>query len=98
MPDMNSAKAPQPGGYPPAAFFSGIDTAVLVPDVIGMAEADAIAAITAAGFVPENTIYPKLTSNNSLWGLVAETDPIAGAEALPGSTVLYSIGAELQQN
>ena len=55
---------------------------ILVPDVIGLTEVQAIAAIETAGLIAVGvgTIDP-----------VASQDPVAGLNVLLGSTVIYTL-------
>jgi len=63
-----------------------------VPDVIGMTEADAIAALEDAGFVAEVVGTFEVAVDSPLIGFVADQDPDADVLADDGSTVQIWIG------
>jgi serine/threonine-protein kinase len=60
-----------------------------VPPVVGSSEADARAAIEAAGLVP-STVFGASTPGNV--GRVIAQDPAAGTAVAPGSTVVITVG------
>jgi serine/threonine-protein kinase len=61
-----------------------------VPSVVNLAEADAAAALTDAGF---NPVRQSEASDTVAEGLVTRTDPTAGTEAEDGSDVSYWVSA-----
>lgn len=65
-------------------------TTVPVPDVVGMAEADAVSDLTDAGFVTKRT---QAASTEVEAGNVISTDPGAGTNAEKGSTVEVVVSA-----
>ena len=73
---------------------TGVATAT-VPDVIGLPEADAVAAIEAEGLIAEVLTEP---SDEADEGIVIAQDPDAGAELEEGDTVqiLVSEGSEFE--
>ena len=87
MPDMNSAKVAQPGGYPPAALYAGKS---VVPNIVGQL-VPAIADILAtADMVPGAESSTWVTIAND--GKITAQNPVAGALALNGSGVAYTVG------
>ena len=56
---------------------------VVIPDVVGMTESDALAVISSAGLA--HTIYHEVTGQRR--GYVIEQSPVAGEEVREGSTV-----------
>lgn len=62
---------------------------VIVPDVVGMAQADAIAALEDAGF--DAKVQEAEEPGDAKEGQVAAQDPEAGSEAAKGSTVTISV-------
>jgi len=67
------------------AYGIATSSATPVPDVVGMAEADATAAITEAGLTVGATAYE--CSDTVPAGSVVSQDPPAGTEVDPGSAV-----------
>ncbi|NYI58673.1 serine/threonine-protein kinase [Cellulomonas soli] len=65
-------------------------TTVAVPDVVGMAEADAVTALEDAGLLTKRTTA---ASTEVAAGNVISTDPPAAAKAEKGSTVTYVVSA-----
>ncbi|WP_449386041.1 Stk1 family PASTA domain-containing Ser/Thr kinase [Cellulomonas soli] len=63
---------------------------VAVPDVVNMVEADAVSALTTAGFETKRT---EAASTDVPEGSVISTDPAAGQQAATGSTVSYVVSA-----
>jgi len=63
-------------------------TEAAIPDVVGLSQADAIAALEAAGFVVSSSTSPSL---HVAVGLVISQDPAAGSSAAAGSTVALLI-------
>ena len=70
----------------------GVLQQVVVPDVIGMEEAEAIAALEAEGFVVEVVGTIEVAIDSPLIDLVADQDPTADALVDDGSTVQIWIG------
>ena len=62
----------------------------VVPDVAGLTQAQAVAALEAAGFVVSVTTA---RSSTIPAGSVIEQQPAAGSEAAPGSTVLITVSS-----
>jgi serine/threonine-protein kinase len=63
----------------------------VVPDLVGLPEADVAATLEAAGLVPgerRNAFHPTAPV-----GRVIDQSPDAGAELLPGGTVGYTLSA-----
>ena len=70
----------------------GVLQQIVVPDVVGMEEADAIAALEADGFEVEVVGTIEVAAGSPLIGLVADQDPPADALVGDGSTVQIWIG------
>jgi len=88
--EMNSARAPQPGGYPPGAFLAA--ATVAVPDLVTMWIEDAILALTAVGLVVG---VQSTTGGDS--GIVFGQSPSAGSIVAVGSAVDVTVGEGLPQ-
>jgi hypothetical protein len=69
---------------------SGVPAKVKIPDVVGLSQADATAALQAAGFVVG--VVEKLASDPQNVGLVLIQDPAASVKALQGTTVTITVG------
>jgi penicillin-binding protein 1A len=63
---------------------------VQVPDVVGLARADAVAALKAAGFQVEVVIQPVLHHKDD--GIVLSQQPAAGKKVLEGTVVQIVVG------
>jgi beta-lactam-binding protein with PASTA domain len=87
MPDMNSARVAQPGGYPPARFYAGQS---VVPDLVGHVVADIAALLAAADMVAgaESSEWVSIAND----GKITAQAPVAGVLALNGSAVTYRVG------
>jgi penicillin-binding protein 1A len=70
---------------------SGAPAKVKVPDVLGISQRNAKAALEAAGFVVE--IVEKHVSDPDNVGRVLDQDPVAGTKALQGMTVTIKVGS-----
>jgi serine/threonine-protein kinase len=60
---------------------------VAVPDVVTMTQADAVNALTAAGFTSHVTLH----TGGGTVGTVIDQTPNAGVKAAPGSTVEITV-------
>jgi penicillin-binding protein 1A len=69
---------------------SGVPAKVKIPDVVGLSQADAKAALEAAGFVVD--VVEKHVSDPHNVGVVLIQDPVAGVKALQGTTVTITVG------
>jgi membrane peptidoglycan carboxypeptidase len=69
---------------------SGVPEKVKVPDVIGMSQAHATAALEAAGFVVE--VVEKHVSDPGNAGLVLDQDPAGGTKLIQGNSVTITVG------
>ncbi len=72
----------------------GLPSSVTVPNVLGMTQAAAEAAITAAGLAPGTTVVQY--SDAAAAGLVSSQNPAAGTTAAPGTAVslVVSLGPD----
>ena len=68
----------------------GPDTSASVPNVVGMASAEASAAIIAAGLVPDSAEQP---DGSVPAGTVLSQAPAGGTRAEIGTTVLYTVSS-----
>lgn len=82
-----------PEGSPVALVVSKGPEPVGVPDVVGKSQADAEAALAAAGF----TVTPSTKDDKAPKGSVLSQTPAGGSTAVPGTTVVIvvSTGVEL---
>jgi penicillin-binding protein 1A len=69
---------------------SGVPAKVKVPDVVGMSQADAKAALEAAGFIVN--IVEKHVSDLGNVGVVLDQNPAAGIKTLQGTAVTITVG------
>ncbi len=65
---------------------------IAVPGVVGQNEAQAAAALGAAGFVPKTA--PATTTEAAQVGVVLQQSPAAGVRARKGATVTIAVGAQ----
>jgi hypothetical protein len=77
-----SAKGPTTP-LPPAPVY------VTVPNLVGLAQADAIAALKALGLIPRATVYPGGPPEK--FGLVLQQRPPAGASLRKGDSVALDV-------
>ena len=70
---------------------NGVPAKVKVPDVVGMTQPDATAALKTAGFVVK--VAQKPVGHPGQVGTVLTQDPPAGTKALQGTTVTITIGS-----
>lgn len=90
-----SEQTPAPGTSAPTGSIVSISVSkgsapVKVPSVVGATQANAIASLQAAGFVPTITTE---TVTPSQQGLVQSQDPAGGSSAIPGTQVQIVVGA-----
>lgn len=74
------------GGFTTSGLLG--PTVILVPDVVGLSDVDAIAAIIGAGLNP----IPNFQYSDSvpIYDVISQVPP-AGSAASPGSVVLYAV-------
>jgi len=73
-------------GFEVKVYVSLGETPVTIPDVANMAEADAIAALTARGLVYGSTT--QAYSGTVRQGIVIDSDPAGGSDRLPDGTII----------
>lgn len=71
-------------------FVSTGPSTIVVPDVVGLPEGDAVAALEAVGLTNTSTTVP---DNEVEVGIVIESNPTAGIEVAPGTSVALSVSS-----
>ena len=71
---------------------SGTPEKVKVPDVVGMTQRDATAALEIAGFVVE--VVDKHVSDPENIGIVLTQEPVGGSKLLQGAVVTITVGTD----
>ena len=90
------AQSPDPGTLVSAGaevnmvISAGVD-ALVVPDVAGKSEADAVFQLSAAGFESAQIIIERRPSADVIEGFVIETDPAAGAVVPVDGSILVAV-------
>ena len=73
--------------------LSAVDPQPVVPNVVGLPQAEAVAAITGAGLTPSVVTTP-LPEGSANIGLVIAQNPLSGTPAAANDTVTITVGVE----